>query len=240
MITKSIRVTLNINSTTPQRTSHVLVQNDKDVYILDLTLLDFAAPFNFSDAEYCTIAFSPPGQPPVIGEMLMTDPTKGKLTYHFGTSELSFPGTVLATVQFYGENMSRRTSPQFTFKVVADMVNDEAIESVSEYNVLTQMVDAFLANESRFDAIDSSIETINDVTIPGIKYYKWIERHIVSVGSNTITLENPYIAGQELIIFDDENGFKWTKDKHWTISGQTIEFLSSMVEDLTFAIYNLG
>lgn len=66
------------------------------------------------------------------------------------------------------------------------------------------------------------------------------ENHTVLTGANTITLTNLPENNHELLIYDTKYGAIWDKNIHWTRSGATITFTSTMPEDLDFVVINLG
>lgn len=66
--------------------------------------------------------------------------------------------------------------------------------------------------------------------------YFWKEEHIVLEGENTITLENTYVPGMDLEIYDTTYQVRWLEEENWNISGQTITFTSLMPETLKFII----
>ena len=279
MLTKTYNLEINISNTVPLRTNYVFVQNDIDVYILNFAILKRKTPVDLSEVDSCTVTFKLSDNTVVVGEVQITDATNGKLQYELGTSEISVAGNVLATLEFYGVNNERLSSPQFTFKVIAELGSDEAIQSVDDYNILSRLliagqneearmtreIERIEAEDLRDDAetirisneeirienennretrlsnIETSINTINNVTIPNIKYYKWVEQQAIPIGDNTITLTNSYTDGQELMIYDIPFGCKWEQGIHWNIAGQIITFTeTSFTQEMIFKIYNLG
>ncbi len=70
--------------------------------------------------------------------------------------------------------------------------------------------------------------------------YFWIEEHEVLEGNDTITFVKPLLSNQELIVVDMTYNVNWFKTLHYTVSGQTLTFLSPMPEDLNFRITNIG
>lgn len=279
MLTKTYNLEINISNTVPLRTNYVFVQNDIDVYILNFAILKRKTPVDLSEVDSCTVTFKLSDNTVVIGEVQITDAINGKLQYTLGTSEISVAGNVLATLEFYGANNERLSSPQFIFKVVAELGSDEAIESRDNYNVLSRLliagqneearmtreIDRINAEKERDDAetirisnediritnennredrlieIENNINTINNTTIPAIKYYKWVEQQAIPIGDNTITLTNSYTDGQELMIYDIPFGCKWERGIHWNIAGQIITFTeTSFTQEMIFKIYNLG
>jgi len=279
VLTKTYNLEINISNTVPLRTNYVFVQNDIDVYILNFAILKRKTPVDLSEVDSCTVTFKLSDNTVVIGEVQITDAINGKLQYTLGTSEISVAGNVLATLEFYGANNERLSSPQFIFKVVAELGSDEAIESRDNYNVLSRLliagqneearmtreIERIEAEDLRDDAetirisneeirienennretrlsnIETSINTINNVTIPNIKYYKWVEQQAIPIGDNTITLTNSYTDGQELMIYDIPFGCKWERGIHWNIAGQIITFTeTSFTQEMIFKIYNLG
>jgi hypothetical protein len=279
VLTKTYNLEINLNNTIPLQTNYVFVQNDIDVYMLKFTILKRKTIVDLSAVTNCTITFKLSDNTVVVGEVQITDATNGKLQYELGTSEISVAGNVLATLEFYGVNNERLSSPQFTFKVIAELGSDEAIQSVDDYNILSRLliagqnengrmvreierinaekdrddaeiiridneeirVDNENNRETRLSNIETSINTINNVTIPNIKYYKWVEQQTVPIGSNTMTLTNPYVENQELMIYDIPFGCKWERGIHWNIAGQIITFTEiSFTQEMIFKIYNLG
>ncbi len=86
---------------------------------------------------------------------------------------------------------------------------------------------------NNLDTIDAALHK-HEVT-----HFKWREVHTVAQGANTITLTNPYVAGDVLIVKETKYGTSWFSPTHFSISGSTLTFTSAMAEELTFEILNL-
>ena len=86
---------------------------------------------------------------------------------------------------------------------------------------------------NNLDTIDTELHK-HEVT-----HFKWREVHTVAQGANTITLTNPYVAGDVLIVKETKYGTSWFSPTHFSISGSTLTFTSAMAEELTFEILNL-
>ena len=72
------------------------------------------------------------------------------------------------------------------------------------------------------------------------KHYIWVEEKSITKGNNSLTLTNAVGVGHKLLVKDLTYGVEWFKDLHWDRSGQTLTFTSSMPQNLTFRVINLG
>jgi len=57
-----------------------------------------------------------------------------------GTSEIAYPGKVLASIQLFGSSGERLTTARFQFEVVADLITSGAVQSESRFPILQQLV----------------------------------------------------------------------------------------------------
>lgn len=159
MLTNEYNIELNIRNTVPLRTNITLVQNDKDTNIFNFTILNKKTPVNLTDVNYITITFLRPDNIPVISDgITIIDATVGKLKYKINTTEISIPGQVITTIEFYGENNERLTSSQFIFNVREELANNEAIESTDDYNVLSKLL---IAGQNETARMGKETERIN-------------------------------------------------------------------------------
>lgn len=100
----------------------------------------------------------------------------------------------------------------------------------------TEVVDSrHSAKYGQYATVDARLEAIE-----GRSKYFWKEIHSVALGGDTLTLENIPEVTDYLEIKDVEYGCLWSKDVHYTIQGNIITFTSTIPEDLTFIIINLG
>jgi len=109
--------------------------------LVDLsTVTSYSATFKKQDGKIIKLNTS---------SIEVLDSINGKIRVKLGTSETSYPGNVLATIEFYGANNERVTSSRFTFYVINDLDDGSAFESTSEYPLYTQFLDAVMNEDLR-------------------------------------------------------------------------------------------
>jgi hypothetical protein len=116
-----------------------LVQNDKDVYGLTIHITDGVTEIDYSQILRATIAFSKSDGTVVQGNL--TKGAGGAFTYTMGTNEIACPGDVLTSIQLIGAANERLTTARFKFNVVRDLITPSAVQSVSEFAILQQLVE---------------------------------------------------------------------------------------------------
>ena len=62
------------------------------------------------------------------------------MIYELGTQEIACPGKVQAEVQIYGQDGKRLTSKEFYYYGRAQLDDGQAIESTTEYPILTALI----------------------------------------------------------------------------------------------------
>jgi len=115
------------------------VQGDTKVNVLEIELLNNG---NAIDLAGTTIAivFKKQDGHTVIGQAQIIDAQLGKIVYELGTQEIACPGKVQAEVQIYGQDGKRLTSKEFYYYVRAQLDDGQAIESTTEYPILTALI----------------------------------------------------------------------------------------------------
>ncbi|HEY8542685.1 MAG TPA: BppU family phage baseplate upper protein, partial [Pseudothermotoga sp.] len=129
----------NISVRLPQEktidTGIVFVQNDKDVYKLNIRVFDGVYEIDYTEVEEATITFSKADGTVVQGDMQIE---ADQLTYVLGTNEIAAPGKLIATIQLLGAN-ERLTTARFVFNVEKDLITEDAVKSTSEFPILQQL-----------------------------------------------------------------------------------------------------
>jgi hypothetical protein len=129
----------NISVRLPQEktidTGIVFVQNDKDVYKLNIRVFDGVYEIDYTEVEEATITFSKADGNVVQGDMQIE---ADQLTYVLGTNEIAAPGKLIATIQLLGAN-ERLTTARFVFNVEKDLITEDAVKSTSEFAILQQL-----------------------------------------------------------------------------------------------------
>ncbi|HEY8400785.1 MAG TPA: BppU family phage baseplate upper protein [Cytophagaceae bacterium] len=116
-------------------TGIVFVQNDKDVYKLNIRVFDGVYEIDYTEVEEATITFSKADGTVVQGNMQIE---ANQLTYVLGTNEIAAPGKLLASIQLLGAN-ERLTTARFVFKVERDLITEDAVKSTSEFAILQRL-----------------------------------------------------------------------------------------------------
>lgn len=129
----------NISVRLPQEktidTGIVFVQNDKDVYKLNIRVFDGVYEIDYTEVEEATITFSKADGKVVQGDMQIE---ADQLTYVLGTNEIAAPGKLIATIQLLGAN-ERLTTARFLFRVEKDLITEDAVKSTSEFPILQRL-----------------------------------------------------------------------------------------------------
>ena len=106
---------------------------------------------NLYDVQVVTLTFLKADGNVVTGLAHVVDAVNGIIYYNCGTNEIAYPGVVKCTIELYGENKSRMTTMQFSFKVRPQLSPDVDITSTTEYTVLQGLIDdvgAVISSES--------------------------------------------------------------------------------------------
>ena len=140
MIKREFDLTIRVPQQDYIDTGIKLVQNDQDVYILNLRITDGITEIDYSQVSSATITFALAN-----GSVVQSDPERlaissGGITYEMGTTEISCPGKVTASIQLFGEDGERLTTARFRFEVVADLITPDAVQSESHFPLLQQLV----------------------------------------------------------------------------------------------------
>ena len=115
------------------------VQGDKDVYALHIRITDGGQEIDYGEISDATITFALAN-----GAVVQSDPERlaissGGITYEMGTSEISCPGKVLASIQLFGSGGERLTTARFSFEVISDLITPQAVKSTSEFPILQRL-----------------------------------------------------------------------------------------------------
>ena len=139
MIKRTFEITARIEQGQPPFCFQA-VQNDKDVYVLRIRITDGDKEIDYTQVSDATITFALAN-----GAVVQSDPERlaissGGITYEMGTTEISCPGKVTASIQLFGEDGERLTTARFQFEVVADLITPGAVQSESRFPILQQLV----------------------------------------------------------------------------------------------------
>lgn len=140
MIKREFDLTIRVPQQDYIDTGIKLVQNDQDVYILNLRITDGITDIDYNQVDHATITFALAN-----GAVIQSDPERLTVSatgiiYQMGTSEIACPGKVLASIQLFGEDGERLTTARFRFEVVADLITPGAVQSESRFPLLQQLV----------------------------------------------------------------------------------------------------
>ena len=140
MITRNFEITIRIPEQNYIPTLFQVVENDNDVYSLTIHITDGINEIDYSQVSSATITFALAN-----GAVVQSDPERlaissGGITYEMGTSEISCPGKVTASIQLFGSSGERLTTARFQFEVVADLITPGAVQSESRFPLLQQLV----------------------------------------------------------------------------------------------------
>lgn len=97
----------------------IVTQNDRVTYIL--RVFDNGVPFNLADVTVFTLVSVRPDK--VSVQALGTMTANNEVTFDLGTTEISVPGRVEASIQLYDAD-GRVSSIPFTYKVLKDPMRD--------------------------------------------------------------------------------------------------------------------
>lgn len=135
MILKEHNISVRLPQERAIDTGIVFVQNDKDVYKLNVRVFDGDNEIDYSQVESATITFSKADGTVVQGDM---QKATNMLTHYLGTNEIAAPGKLLASIQLLGAN-ERLTTARFVFTVEKDLITPDTVKSTSEFPILQQL-----------------------------------------------------------------------------------------------------
>lgn len=120
-----------------------MVKGDQRGNLLIITLKDSDngttfKPVSLTDAIVRVVFLKEDGQV-VDGQAIIADALNGIITYLIQGNEIAYVGEVLAEVQVFGVD-SRYTTSQFSFQVLDSIDDGSAIESTTEYNLITSLI----------------------------------------------------------------------------------------------------
>lgn len=146
MITREFDLTIRVPQQDYIDTGIKLVQNDQNVYILNLRITDGITDIDYNQVDHATIAFAKNDGNVVQGNLV---PAGTGYTYKLGTNEIACPGKVVASIQLYGDLDERLTTARFSFEVVQDLINPSTVESTTEFHALTRAISLMEELEER-------------------------------------------------------------------------------------------
>lgn len=135
MILKEYNLSVRLPQEKTIDTGITLVQNDKDVYKLNVRIFDGVNEIDYSEVDSATITFLKRDNNVVQGNMAVE---ADHLSYTLGTNEIAAPGKLIATIQLLGAN-ERLTTARFAFNVEKDLITEDAVKSTSEFAILQQL-----------------------------------------------------------------------------------------------------
>lgn len=137
MITRDFNLVIRVPQQDYIDTGIELVQNDQNVYTLNLRITDGINDIDYSQVDSATITFAKLDGHVVQGNLVATGTG---FTYEMGTNEIAYPGKVVASIQLYGNIDERLTTARFSFEVVRDLITPSAVESTTEFGALTKAI----------------------------------------------------------------------------------------------------
>ena len=135
MILKEYNLSVRLPQERAIDTGITLVQNDKDVYKLNVRIFDGVNEIDYTDVDEATITFLKSDKNVVQGNMAVE---ADQLSYTLGTNEIACPGKVLVSIQLFGST-ERLSTARFVMSVERDLVTAEAVQSTSEFSILQQL-----------------------------------------------------------------------------------------------------
>ena len=135
MILKEYDLSVRLPQERAIDTGITLVQNDKDVYKLNIRIFDGVNEIDYSEVDSATITFLKRDNNVVQGNMTVE---ADQLSYTLGTNEIACPGKVLVGIQLWGST-ERLSTARFVMQVERDLITDDAVESTSEFPILQRV-----------------------------------------------------------------------------------------------------
>lgn len=135
MILKEYNLSVRLPQERAIDTGITLVQNDKDVYKLNIRIFDGVNEIDYSEVDSATITFLKRDNNVVQGNMAVE---ADQLSYTLGTNEIACPGKVLVSIQLFGAT-ERLSTARFVMSVERDLVTADAVQSTSEFPILQQL-----------------------------------------------------------------------------------------------------
>ena len=138
MIKRTFNITARIEQGQPPFCFQC-VQGDKDAYALHIRITEGDKEINYNEVSSATITFALSN-----GAVVQSDPARltvssTGITYQMGTSEISCPGKVQASIQLFGSSGERLTTARFSFEVIPDLITPSAVQSTSEFPILQRL-----------------------------------------------------------------------------------------------------
>jgi hypothetical protein len=175
MILKEYNLSVRLPQEKAIDTGITLVQNDKDVYKLNVRIFDGVNEIDYSEVDSATITFLKRDNNVVQGNMAVE---ADQLSYTLGTNEIACPGKVLVGIQLFGST-ERLSTARFVMSVERDLVTAEAVQSTSEFSILQQLkqdleaIDVVeLTNEFnvyKADNVSQRLSKTRDLSLTGVE-----------------------------------------------------------------------
>jgi hypothetical protein len=163
MVTKTFNIDLDITNILTTKYNYELVQNDVGTYLFNITMYNGASLLNLTTVSSATITFKKYDGNVVVGSAIISaTPSNGVITYTLGTSEISYPGMVNATIELFSSTGDRLTSNKFSFNVRAELGSDSSVISSTEYPVLTQLISDTTTAIDNSETATTNCENITD------------------------------------------------------------------------------
>lgn len=135
MILKEYNLSVRLPQERAIDTGISLVQNDKDVYKLNVRIFDGVNEIDYSEVDSATITFLKRDNNVVQGNMTVE---ADQLSYTLGTNEIACPGKVLVSIQLFGST-ERLSTARFVMRVEKDLITEDAVQSTSEFSILQRV-----------------------------------------------------------------------------------------------------
>lgn len=157
MITRNFDLVIRVPQQDYIDTGIDVVQNDQNVYTLNLRITDGITDIDYSQVDSATITFAKQDGHVVQGNLVATG---AGFTYELGTNEIACPGKVVASIQLYGEIDERLTTARFSFEVVRDLITPSAVESSTEFSALVKAI-------AMMDELEDRLEDFPNIKVLG-------------------------------------------------------------------------
>lgn len=134
------KMTVNMKSTMPVKSHLEATVGDTKAYYLEFTIYNGRKLYNLIGVTDITITFKKADGNTAIGFVNILDAENGRIGYLMGSQEITCAGKLIATIELYGADGERITSPEIEFNVKDQLDDGNAITSTTEYGVLTTLM----------------------------------------------------------------------------------------------------
>lgn len=143
-------------------TDYVFTQGDVDFNYFEFTLYDNNKLLQVDESITYTISFLKQDGTTIKGEYdrFTLDTENNKILYKLGTSEISYPGWVEATLELYS-NESRFTTCRFKYHTSREIGDENSFSSVDEYPLYIQFLSAADNEDQRITNEQGRVESEN-------------------------------------------------------------------------------